>query len=293
VLAKNIVMGITGGIAAYKSPDIISRLKKAGFNVWVILTKNGAEFVTPLSLEIMSGNPVVVDMFNRETPWEVEHISLAKRADLFLIAPATANILGKFAMGVADDMLSTTVMATTAPVLIAPAMNTNMYENDSTQNNLKILKNRDVMFVGPEYGKLAEGGLGLGRMTQPAGIVEKVVEFFTSKLDLYGKKVLITAGPTREHIDPVRYISNPSTGKMGYALAQKASDRGADVTIISGPVNLKPPIDVRVIDITTSGEMYDRVMEIYKEYDVIIKAAAPADYTPKLISKEKIKRWNT
>lgn len=289
-MAKNIVMGITGGIAAYKSPDIISRLRKAGFNVWVILTKNGAEFVTPLALETMSGNPVVVDMFDRDTPWEVEHISLAKRADLFLIAPATANILGKMVSGVADDMLSTTIMATTAPILIAPAMNNNMYESEATQHNLKSLKKRGIIFLGPEYGRLAEGGLGIGRMSEPWEIVDRVVEIFTAKLDLFNKKILITAGPTREYIDPVRYISNPSTGKMGYALAQRAKDRGGDVTLISGPVNIEKPDDVNVINVSSSDEMYDSVMSIYKDYDVIIKAAAPADYRPKMYKDSKIKK---
>lgn len=236
---KTVVIGVSGGIAVYKACDIVSRLKKLNANVHVIMTNNATEFVTPLTFQSLSQNYVVNDMFEEPKTWDVEHISLAKKADVFLIAPATANVIGKIANGICDDMLTTTVMATTGKVLIAPAMNTNMYRNPILQRNITILKELGYNFVNPESGRLACGDVGEGKLAQPEVIVNEVVNLLIDKeKDLQGKKIMITAGPTVESIDPVRYLTNRSTGKMGYAIAKQAANRGAEVTLVSGPTNI-------------------------------------------------------
>lgn len=287
---KTVVFGITGGIAAYKAAGIVSALRKKGHSVFCIMTKNAAEFVRPLVFETLSNNPVAVDMFDREQPWEVEHISLAKRADLFVVAPATANFIGKYANGIADDMLSTTVMATKAPVLIAPAMNTNMYESAAVQENIKKLEARGVRFVGPGTGRLAEGTSGIGRLEEEGIILSAIEDMLFDKKDLKGLHVLVTAGPTRENIDPVRYISNRSSGKMGYSIAEAAARRGADVTLISGPVSLPAPYGVKKIDVNTTLEMYDAANKAFPSADITVKAAAPADFRAKEEASQKIKK---
>lgn len=287
---KCVVLGITGGIAAYKAADIVSRLKKADCEVYVVMTRNACEFVTPLTMESISGRPVAVDLFEREQPWEIEHISLAKRADLMLIAPASANFIGKLANGIADDMLSTTAMATTAPMLLAPAMNNHMYLSCAVQDNIDILQQRGCLFIGPDSGILACGDIGPGRMSQPEQIVERVLQELTSGQDMLGKKLLVTAGPTREYIDPVRYLSNPSSGKMGYALATQAARRGAEVTLISGPVALSSPDGVKVVSVQSSQDMYEQTVEAFIDVDAAVMAAAPADYAPAHFSASKIKK---
>ena len=292
IMLKNkiIVLGVTGGIAAYKSLELVSRLKKQGAQVHVIMTESATKFVSTLSFQTLTQNIVVVDTFSSIKYWEIEHISLAQKADLFVIAPATANIIGKISNGIADDMLSTTIMATKAIKLIVPAMNTQMYLNPIVQDNIKKLESLGYIFMEPESGLLACGEIGTGKLPDPIAIEQKIHSIFNSKKDLKGKKILITAGPTREAIDPVRYITNHSTGKMGYALAQEAIDRGGEVTLISGPTVLNVPEGVHVKFITTSQEMYDRVMENYASADIIIKSAAVSDYKPKNIANEKIKK---
>ncbi len=287
---KHVVMGVTGSIAAYKACDIISALRKSGVDVHVILTHAGAEIITPLTLETISGNRVVKDMFDSDRHFEVEHISLAKLADLFLVAPATANFIGKMASGIADDMLTTTVMATTAPVMIAPAMNTNMYLDAATQANIETLKRRGCEFIAPATGHLACGDEGIGKLAAVEDIVRAVLDKLNVKRDLEGKRVLVTAGPTREAIDPVRYITNRSSGKMGYAIAEAAAERGADVTLISGPVSLGTPGGVKHVDIVSSDELCDSVIERFPGCDILVMAAAPADFTPAEFSSEKIKK---
>ena len=284
---KHVVMGVTGSIAAYKACDIISALRKSGVDVHVILTHAGAEIITPLTLETISGNRVVKDMFDSDRHFEVEHISLAKLADLFLVAPATANFIGKMASGIADDMLTTTVMATTAPVMIAPAMNTNMYLDAA---NSETLKRRGCEFIDPATGRLACGDEGIGKLAAVEDIVRAVLDKLNVKRDLEGKRVLVTAGPTREAIDPVRYITNRSSGKMGYAIAEAAAERGADVTLISGPVSLRTPDGVKRVDIVSSDELCDSVIERFPGCDILVMAAAPADFTPAEFSSEKIKK---
>ncbi len=242
---KTVVIGVSGGIAVYKTLDVISRLRKLGVNVNVIMTKSATEFVTPLSFQSLSQNYVVCDMFEDPKTWDVEHVSLAKRADVFLIAPATANVIGKIANGIADDMLTTTVMATKAKVLIAPAMNTNMYENPILQRNINTLKELGYNFVEPESGRLACGDTGKGKLASPEIIVDEVVKLLSKEQDLKGKSIIVTAGPTVESIDPMRYITNRSTGKMGYSIAKEAIERGADVTLITGPTNLTPPQNLK------------------------------------------------
>lgn len=289
---KNIVIGVSGGIAVYKVLDVVSRLKKLGANINVIMTKSASEFVQPLSFQSLSQNYVVTDMFSEPKTWDVEHISLAQKADLFVVAPTTANVIGKIVNGIADDMLSTTVMATKAPVLIAPAMNTNMYNNPIVQRNIKNLKKLGYKFVAPASGRLACGDYGVGKLASPEDIVKEIVNIFekTSKKSLAGKKILVTAGPTQEPIDPVRYITNHSSGKMGYAIAKAARDRGAEVTLVSGVTNLEKPIGIKVVDVVTTKDMYKEVFNHYDEADIIIKAAAVADYKPKDVSKNKIKK---
>ena len=286
---KSVVLCVTGGIAAYKAADIISRLRKNGANVFVIMTKSATEFITPLTLEVLSGNRVVTDMFSRDFTWEVEHISLAKRADVFVIAPATANVIGKAAYGIADDMVTTTLMANKAPMVIAPAMNTGMYENTVVQENITTLQNRGVRFVQPASGRLACGDSGKGKLAEPETIVNEICAA-AMKQDLKGKTILVTAGPTREAIDPVRFISNHSTGKMGYAIAQNASMRGAKVILVSGPVSLETPYGVERIDVSSARDMHDTVISRLDKVDWVIKSAAVGDYRPKTTADEKIKK---
>lgn len=287
---KCIVLGVTGGIAAYKACEILRLLQKQGMDVYVVMTKNACEFVSPLTFETLSGHPVATDTFKRPETWEVEHIALAKRADLFLIAPATANIIGKMACGIADDMLSTTVMATKAPVMIAPAMNTGMWDNPAVKQNLETLVARGVHVVTPATGYLACGDTGAGKLEDPVVIVQHAVELLTREHDLQGLNVMVTAGPTREALDPVRYISNRSSGKMGYAIAKAARDRGAHVTLLSGPVDLCAPAGVDVVPFTTTQNLLDRALEHVHNQDIIIQAAAPADYRAAEIADQKIKK---
>nr|WP_288247213.1 bifunctional phosphopantothenoylcysteine decarboxylase/phosphopantothenate--cysteine ligase CoaBC [uncultured Romboutsia sp.] len=288
---KTVVIGVSGGIAVYKTLDVVSRLRKLGVNVNVIMTKSATEFVTPLSFQSLSQNYVVCDMFEDPKTWDVEHISLAKRADVFLIAPATANVIGKIANGIADDMLTTTVMATKAKVLIAPAMNTNMYENPILQRNINTLKELGYNFVEPESGRLACGDTGKGKLASPETIVDEVVKLLSKDQDLKGKSIIVTAGPTIESIDPMRYITNRSTGKMGYSIAKEAIERGADVTLITGPTNLTPPQNLKkLVKIESAKDMYEAVLENLDENDVVIKSAAVADYKPKNYSNKKIKK---
>ena len=291
---KTVVIGVSGGIAVYKACDVVSRLKKLNANVHVIMTKSATEFVTPLTFQSLSQNYVVSDMFEEPKTWDVEHISLAKKADVFLIAPATANVIGKVANGIADDMLTTTVMATTGKVLIAPAMNTNMYRNPILQRNISILKELGYNFVDPDSGRLACGDIGEGKLASPEKIVDAVVDLFNEdKKDLLGKKIMITAGPTVESIDPVRYLTNRSTGKMGYAIAKMAANRGADVTFVSGPTNIEPPSNIKkLIKVQSAKDMYDAIIDNFDENQVIIKSAAVADYKPKNYSDKKIKKSN-
>ena len=287
---KQIVLGVTGGIAAYKACDLTSRLKKAGAQVYVILTKNACQFVSPLTFETLSNHPAVTDTFARPETWEVEHVALAKKADLFVIAPATANILAKMACGIADDMLSTTVLATRAPVLVAPAMNTGMWENAATQRNVETLKQRGVHFIGPDGGYLACGDSGAGRMSEPAAIAEAIDALLHPRRDLEGLSVLVTAGPTQEKIDPVRYITNRSSGKMGYAIARAAQMRGARVTLVSGPTQLQTPQGVEKVDIVSTQDLYQAMMVHAPQADIVIQAAAPADFTPDTVAEQKIKK---
>jgi len=284
-----VVLGITGGIAAYKSAEIVSRLRKQDVEVRVIMTSNATRFITPLTLETLSANPVVDDLFNRETPWEVEHISLAKRADVFVIAPATANVIAKMASGIADDMLTATALATRAPILVAPAMNANMYLHPATRENIAALRGRGVLFVEPGEGRLACGDTGPGRMAEPEEIVSRILALLDGG-DMKGLRVLVTAGPTREPMDPVRFLTNRSTGKMGYALAERARRRGASVTLVSGPVALTPPQGVETVPVETAQEMFDSVVERFPECDIAIKAAAPADFRPREYAAAKIKK---
>ena len=287
---KDIVLGVTGGIAAYKAVEVASRLRKLGAQVFVIMTKNACEFVAPLTFETISNHPVVTDTFARPETWEVEHIALAKRASLFCIAPATANILAKMAHGIADDMLSTTLLATRAPILVAPAMNTNMWEAEATKANMQALTKRGVLAVGPGDGFLAEGTSGVGRMAEPAEIVDAITAKLLQKQDMAGLTVLVTAGPTRERIDPVRYITNDSSGKMGYAIAERAAARGAVVTLVSGPVAIPAPAGVKTIPVVSTGDLHDAVLAQCGEHDIVIQAAAPADYRPQNVSAQKIKK---
>lgn len=286
---KNIVLCVTGGIAAYKAADLVSRLKKAGAEVDVLMTQSACEFITPLTLEVLSGRRVVTDMFDRDFPWEVEHISLAKKADAFVVAPATANFIGKAAHGIADDMVTTTFMATKAPVIVAPAMNTGMYTNPVVQENMALLRTRGVMFVEPEAGRLACGDVGKGKLADPAVIVDAIQDQLAMH-DLEGISILVTAGPTREAMDPVRFISNHSTGKMGYAIAEHAQRRGAKVTLVSGPVSITPPKGVEVVPIQSACDLREAVIARLSETDWVIKAAAVGDYRPASRAEDKIKK---
>ena len=287
---KSVVVGVCGGIAAYKVVDVVSRLKKLGTEVEVIMTAHAEKFVTPLTFRSLSHKPVITDMFEEPDQWDVRHISLAQKADLFIIAPATANMIGKLASGIADDMLSTTIMATKAPVLIVPAMNYNMYGNPVVQQNIEKLKALGYLFMEPDTGVMAEGTSGKGRLPEPHLIVETAVGILKPRRDLEGLKVLLTAGPTRESIDPVRYITNHSSGKMGYAVAEAAAERGAEVLLISGPVSIEKPVGVDFIAVTTAQEMYERVMKNYGACDIVVMVAAVADYRPAEVSDIKIKK---
>lgn len=287
---KTVVLGVTGSIAAYKAVEIASRLKKQGVNVLAILTKSAREFVSPLTFESITNNPVAVDLFERDTPWEIEHISLAKRADVFLVAPASANFIGKYAGGIADDLLTTTAMASRAPLLIAPAMNTNMYTSAANLANMELLTRRGVRFIEPESGLLACGDEGIGRLASVDVIVEAVLSSLHPIRDFKGQRILVTAGPTRELIDPVRYISNRSSGKMGYAIAAAAVERGAAVTLVSGPVQLPAVAGAAMVYVESAAEMYDAVLKEFDRCDIAVKAAAPADFTPVVVSDSKIKK---
>lgn len=286
---KTIVLGVTGGIAVYKAADLVSKLKKRGAKVEVIMTNAATEFVTPLTFQTMSENIVHTKMFNKLDSIDVEHISLAQKGDVMLIAPATADIIGKIANGIADDLLTTVVMASNKKIIFAPAMNTKMYENPIVQENIEKLKKIGYEFISPGSGRLACGDYGSGKMAEPEDIVDYLDKSFISK-DLLNKDIVITAGPTKEAIDPVRYMSNNSSGKMGYALAQNAINRGANVTLISGPTSLNPPNGVNFISIETTEDMLKAVSKSFDKCDVLIKAAAPADYRPEKFSPIKIKK---
>ncbi len=289
-MKKCVVLGVTGSIAAYKAAELVSRLKKRDIDVRVIMTEAATKFVAPLTFETLSLNPAVTDMFSRETPWEVEHIALAKRADVFVVAPASANFIGKFAAGIADDMLTTTVMATKAPVMIAPAMNTNMYESAAVQENIGILRRRGCEFIEPESGLLACGDTGRGRLAEPAELERRIMERLEQKRDLEGLKLLVTAGATREDIDPVRYITNRSSGKMGFAIAEAAARRGAEVTLVCGISALKTPYGVKRIDVVSSDDMFEAVDALLGKCDALVMAAAPADFTPAEKAAQKLKK---
>ena len=287
---KHIVLGVTGGIAAYKSAEVVSRLRHLGADVHVIMTKNAAEFVAPLTFRTLSANPVVTDTFAAPEEWNVEHVALAKLADVFVVAPATANILAKMANGIADDMLSTTVLATKAPVLVAPAMNTGMWTAQATQQNVSVLKSRGVLFEGPESGILACGDEGAGRMSEPENIVAKITEILGRREDLAGKKILVTAGSTRERLDPVRFLTNDSSGKMGFALAEAARDRGAEVTLVKGNTTAPVPGGVKIVEIESARDLLDVMKKEAPKQDIVIQAAAVADYRPETAAKTKIKK---
>ena len=287
---KTVVLGVCGGIAAYKAVDVVSRLVKCGATVHVIMTAAAAQFVTPLMFREISGQPVYTTMWEEPKLWNVEHIALARRADLFVIAPATANMIGKIANGIADDFLSTTVMATTAPVLLVPAMNTEMYLSAATQTNLKTLADRGFHLMTPESGPLACGTAGIGRLPEPSAIVERIAAHFSAGKSLQGVRLLVTAGGTREAIDPVRYIGNRSSGKMGYAIAAVAAERGAEVILVSGPVSLAAPTGVTRVSVESALEMRDAVLAAFPTVDIVIKAAAVADYRPDVVAEQKIKK---
>ncbi|AVK50201.1 bifunctional phosphopantothenoylcysteine decarboxylase/phosphopantothenate--cysteine ligase CoaBC [Clostridium beijerinckii] len=289
-MKKNLVLGVSGGIAVYKALEIVSLLVKKDINVNVIMTESATKFVTPLSFQSLSQNMVTCDMFAEPKAWEIQHISLAEKADVFLVAPATANIIGKVANGIADDMLSTTIMATKAKVIFAPAMNTNMYENPIVQENIKKLKSLGYEFIDPAEGRLACGTSGKGKLESPEIIVDKVLMELNENKDLLNKNVVVTAGPTIAPVDPVRFITNRSTGKMGYAIAKEARNRGANVTLISGPTSIIAPKDINVVEVSTNEEMKNEVMNIFDEADIVIKSAAVADYKPKNYSTQKIKK---
>ena len=288
---REIVLGVTGGIAAYKSAELVSRLRHLGAHVHVIMTSNATEFVAPLTFQTLSANQVVKDTFQAPEYWNVEHVALAKLADVFVIAPATANIIAKMAAGIADDMLSTTVLATKAPILLAPAMNTGMWTAAATQHNTEILQSRGVHFVGPDSGLLACGDEGAGRMSEPEAIIDAICDILLPKQDLNGLKILVTAGATRERLDPVRYITNDSSGKMGFALAEAAAARGAEVTLVYGSVSVPVPQGIqKEIRIESAMDLYDAMMRETPEQDVIIQAAAVCDYRFEEQQQTKIKK---
>ena len=287
---KTVVLGVTGGIAAYKIANLASMLVKQHANVRVIMTQNATNFITPTTFETLTGKKCLVDTFDRNFEFQVEHVSLAKQADIFMIAPATANVIAKVAHGLADDMLTTTFLACRSPKYIVPAMNTQMYENPITQDNLNICRKYGMYVIEPASGYLACGDTGAGKMPEPETLFEYILQELACEKDLAGKKVLVTAGPTREAIDPVRYITNHSTGKMGYAIARAAARRGAEVILVSGPVDLKAPLGVRLVPVISAKDMFDAVTSVSAEQDAIIKAAAVADYRPAVVGAEKTKK---
>lgn len=287
---KTVLLGVTGGIAAYKMPNVARMLKKMHCNVHVLMTQNATNFITPTTFETLTANKCLIDTFDRNFEFSVEHVALAKQADLVLIAPATANVIGKIANGIADDMLTTTVMACTCKCMVAPAMNHNMYHNSIVQENIEKLKRHGYEIIDPICGMLANGDTGDGKLPSEETLVEYVVRELAYPKDMLGLKVLVTAGPTQEAIDPVRYITNHSTGKMGYAVAKMAMCRGAEVTLVSGPTSLAAPMFVDTVPVVTAEEMYDAVMERAGEQDIIVKAAAVADYRPAAVAAEKMKK---
>ncbi len=287
---KTVVLGVTGGIAAYKMANVASALRKAGANVHVIMTKNATEFITPLTFETLTNNRCMVDTFDRNFQYDVAHISLAKAADLMLIAPATANVIAKLAHGLADDMLTTTALAARCKKLVAPAMNTAMLENSITQDNLKTLERYGFGIIQPAVGLLACKDVGSGKLPEPEVLLDAVARELAREKDLLGVRVTVTAGPTQESLDPVRYLTNHSSGKMGYAIAREAMLRGAEVTLISGPVALKPVPGVKLVPITTAQDMLEAVQAALPETDILIKAAAVADYRPAAVSDQKLKK---
>lgn len=287
---KSVLLGVTGGIAAYKAAALASALVKQHCHVQVIMTDNATQFITPLTFEQLTGNKCLTDTFDRNFVHQVEHISVAERTDLVIIAPATANVCAKLAHGLADDMLTTTVLACRCPKLIAPAMNTNMYENQVTQDNLDILRHYGWQVISPASGRLACGAVGAGKLPEPEVLLEHILHAIALPHDLAGKKVLVTAGPTQESLDPVRYLTNHSSGKMGYALARMAAYRGADATLVSGPTSLEPPLFVDTIPFTSAADLFREVTARAADMDFIFKAAAVADYTPADYSEDKIKK---
>ncbi len=287
---KTVILGVSGGIAAYKIPNLASMLVKSGADVYVLMTENAAHFITAVTFETLTGHKCIIDTFDRNFEFEVEHVALAKKADLLLVAPATANVIGKLAHGICDDMLTTTAMACQCPMLVAPAMNTRMYENPILQDNLEILKKYGMTVIDPAAGRLACGDTGAGKMPEPEELFDYICQAIEYPKDLAGKKVLVTAGPTREALDPVRFLTNHSTGKMGYALARAASRRGADVTLVSGPVNIPAPRFVNLVPVESARDMFETVKSLAPGQDAVIKAAAVADYRPASVSAEKIKK---
>lgn len=287
---KNVVLAVTGSIAAYKIAYLASMLKKLNADVTVLMTRNAVNFIHPITFETLTGNKCLIDTFDRNFEYSVEHVSLAKRTDVVLVAPATANVIGKLANGIADDMLTTTVMACECKKIIAPAMNTHMYHNPVVQDNIKKLRHYGMEVIAPDTGYLACGDVGEGKMPSEQVLLEYILREIRFEKDLEGKKVMVTAGSTREKIDPVRFITNHSTGKMGYALAKHCAQRGAEVTLITGKTQLEPPLFVRVIEVESAGEMFEAVKERYEEQDIIMKAAAVADYRPLSVSEEKVKK---
>lgn len=288
--SKTVVLGVTGSIAAYKIANLASSLVKKGANVHVIMTKNATNFINPITFETLTGNKCLVDTFDRNFEFSVEHVSLAKQADIFMVAPASANVIGKIANGIADDMLTTTIMACKCHKVISPAMNTNMFENPIVQDNLEKLRNYGYEVIDPASGYLACGDTGAGKMPEPTVLESYIMKNIAMEKDMAGKKVLITAGPTMEAIDPVRFISNHSTGKMGYALAKIAMERGAEVTLVTGKTYIEKPGFVKIIDVKSAKEMFDAVDKEFDSQDIVIMSAAVADYRPKTVADEKIKK---
>ena len=287
---KTVLLGVTGSIAAYKIASLASALKKLHADVHVIMTENATNFTNPITFETLTGNKCLIDTFDRNFQYSVEHVSLAKKADIVMLAPASANVIGKIAHGIADDMLTTTIMACKCKKIVAPAMNTNMFDNPIVQDNLKVLEHYDYEVISPAIGYLACGDTGAGKMPEPELLLEYILREIAREKDMKGLRVLVTAGPTQESIDPVRYITNHSTGKMGYAIAKRAMLRGADVTLISGPVALNPVPFVKMVSVVTAQDMFEAVSNSFSEQDILIKSAAVADYRPAVVSDEKVKK---
>lgn len=287
---KNVVLAVSGSIAAYKIANLASMLKKRNADITVLMTKNATNFINPITFETLTGNKCLIDTFDRNFQYSVEHVALAKKADVVLVAPASANVIGKIACGIADDMLTTTVMACKCKKIIAPAMNTQMYENPIVQDNIRRLKEFDYEVITPDSGYLACGDIGAGKMPSEETLLQYILRECAMEKDMKGLKVLVTAGPTREKIDPVRYITNHSTGKMGYAIARNCMLRGADVTLVSGKTDVKPPMFVKFVPVTSAQDMYDAVTKSYEKQDIVVKAAAVADYRPAFPADEKVKK---